>query len=90
MFSQQNKPYSPPFNDYRVSNQQPYSRPHTPLSSSNLQSGGLSRSLSKLPAQNFNSFQAPTYNNQAPLRNISRSRVSMASSQVSHLSEIMN
>jgi hypothetical protein len=91
MFNQQpNRPYYPTFNDNRNPYQQPYSRPHTPLSSSNLQSGGLSRSLSKLPAQNPIGFKPQNFNNEPPFRNISRSRVSMANSQVSHLSEIMN
>jgi len=91
MFNQQqNKPYYPTFNDNRNPYQQPYSRPHTPLSSTNLQLGALSQSLSKMPPQNVIGFKPQNLNNEPPFRNISRSRVSMANSQVSHLSDIMN
>lgn len=92
MFShtQQNKPFYPTFNESRGAYQPPFQRPQTPhgLTASNLQPGSLNRSLNKLNTQGYSN---PGQNAQYPGRNnISRSRVSMANSQASHLSNLVN
>jgi hypothetical protein len=82
MFSQgaHQRSYFPSFNEQRPPSAQ--HRPQTPGGySSNYAQPSLNRSYHKLPIQG-NSYPVPQKNN------FSRSRVSMASSQASHLSQL--
>ena len=86
----QARSYYPP---YSTNEQRPPSMPHRPSSSGGFNHFGqqsVNRSYHKMPGQ----APQPGYNYQGNQRNnnnnFSRSRVSMGSSQVSHLSQLAN
>lgn len=85
--NQMHKSFYPTFNESKPL----YQRPQTPLGATqnHVHNASLNRSLTKLNSQGY-AVPPSNYNNPQSRNNLGRSRVSMSTSQASHLSDLVN